>query len=74
MKKLMISVILISLMLFGCASTKWCKPGATQADFERDKYDCQKKTRTSNPGIVPENLEPYFNCMKIEKGWSKCTE
>ena len=61
-------------MLSGCASSKWCKPGATQADFERDKYDCQMKTRSGSPAMVLVDLEHYFNCMKIEKGWSKCTE
>ena len=74
MKKRLMLVILVGLMLSGCASTKWCKPGATQNDFTRDKYDCDMKTRSGSSQMMLVDLDLWFDCMKIEKGWSRCTE
>lgn len=61
-------------LLVGCAEPlMWTKPGATQADFNRDSYECQKDayatggavylgygvtTRTANSGM-------YNQCMVV---------
>jgi len=77
MKRLMMLVILVGLVLSGCASTtstKWCKPGATKDSFIRDRRDCQEKTATSGTGMTHERKDYWINCMKIEKGWSECTK
>jgi hypothetical protein len=37
-------------VLAGCAapsSMVWDKPGATQADYNKDRYECEKDTRQS---------------------------
>ena len=81
MKRLMMLIILISMILSGCASTEgskqYCKPGATQTDFQRDRQDCINKTRDSGfiGSMSTQQKTDYYNkCMETEKGWSKCTE
>lgn len=74
MEKLMILVIVIGLTVSGCASSKLCKTGATHMDFEKDKYDCDMKTRSGSGQMLLVDLDHWFNCMRIEKGWSKCSE
>ena len=39
MKKLL---VVASVALGACAPTIWDKPGASQADFNRDSYACQR--------------------------------
>jgi hypothetical protein len=53
MKKFILISIILTFAL-GCASThaRWHKPGATQADFAKDKKECEdqaRKARTSAP-------------------------
>lgn len=74
MNKLFIGMIVLGLMISGCANTKWCKPGATQADFRRDKYDCDIKTKSGSSQMMLVDLDLWFDCMKIEKGWSRCSD
>jgi hypothetical protein len=78
MKRLMMLIILISMILSGCASTEqYCKGGATQTDFQRDRQDCINKTRDSGfiGSMSTQQKTDYYNkCMETEKGWSKCTE
>lgn len=74
MKKLMILVILLGLMVSGCAGAKWCKDGATQSDFQRDKYECDIKTKSGSSQMMLIDLDLWFDCMKIEKGWSRCSQ
>lgn len=70
-KVLLLSVALLSLC--GCGG-KMCKPGGTQAQFQRDKYDCQMKTRSGSAEMMLVDLEHFQNCMNYEKGWSRCSE
>ena len=36
--------------LSGCAPTIWDKPGATQVDFSRESYECERDVRQSRTG------------------------
>lgn len=74
MIKIITLIMALGLMVSGCASTKWCKPGATQSDFQRDKYDCDIKTKSGSSQMMLVDLDLWFDCMKIEKGWSRCSE
>lgn len=37
----------MALVFGGCAETVWVKPGATQSDFNRDSYECERDARMS---------------------------
>jgi hypothetical protein len=84
MKRPMIIVILVLLMLSGCASTgivkdgywawghQWCKEGATESDFERDSIDCQRKaTAESGSSTVSQMVDYRMKCIS-ERGWGDC--
>jgi hypothetical protein len=53
-------VLALSLVLaVGCASTPkraWVKDGATQADFRRDVYACERDVRLAFPGLKEMDL------------------
>ena len=65
--------VLLLLGLSGCAQTVWIKPGAAQADLNRDSYACEKDTRQSGPfgpgliGIMGRK-DFYGKCM-VAHGW-----
>ena len=75
MKRLMMLVILVWLILYGCSSTpEWCKQGGPQSDYESDSIDCQNKSRaTGGSWTVKQHRDYYYKCM-IEKGWGRCTK
>ena len=65
-----IIAILCLVMLAGC-TVVWDKPGATQQDYAKDSYDCERDVRMS--GGVPGSLgaESFAeHCMEAH-GWSK---
>lgn len=37
------------LSLYGCASYQWSKPGATQEEFNGDRYECMTEAARSYP-------------------------
>jgi hypothetical protein len=46
MKAILASGLVAALFMCGCADPPvWSKPGATQADFNRDSYECERDTR-----------------------------
>jgi len=69
MKKLFIVFVL--LMLAGCGG-KYCHPYKDAQDFERDKYDCKMKTRSGSSEMMLVDLDNFFECLRVEKGWRKC--
>lgn len=73
--KLIFLALLTTITIGGCAGggVKACKAGATAADFERDKYDCEMKTRSGSPAMVLVDFELEQRCMTTEKGWHKCS-
>jgi hypothetical protein len=38
------------LLLAGCQTTQWVKPGATASDFEADKRQCVYESNLATPG------------------------
>ena len=61
-------------LLGGCAQTVWDKPGATQADFQRDSYDCERDMRQSGyfgGGIVGAlNASGFESRCMMAKGYT----
>jgi hypothetical protein len=72
-------IAVTSLLLVGaCASqTIWDKPGGTQADFNRDTYECQKDAYASGGaayvgyGVTQRtaNVNMYNSCM-VAQGYT----
>ena len=66
------------LALCGCAKTFWVKPGATQQDFARDSYECERDARQSGyfgTGIAGAiNMQAFQERCMVARGWSKQTE
>ena len=69
-----IAVAVVSVILSGCAPTIWDKPGATQADFARDSYDCEKDMRQSGyygGGLVGAlNAEEFSDRCMVAHGYT----
>lgn len=75
MKKLVIA-LLFAVLLSGCGG-KWVHPDKNDADFARDKWECDgiAQQRTINQGgRVPNNpliwAMEMRNCLVFYKGWS----
>jgi hypothetical protein len=53
----------------------WERPGATQQDFARDSYECERDMRQSGhfgTGIVGElNAQAFQERCMVARGWSK---
>jgi hypothetical protein len=66
-----LAIIAVLLPLAACAQYVWVKPGATQADFKRDAYNCEKDMRQSGyyGGGLAGALEAYGfeqRCMEAQ--------
>ena len=71
-----ITAVLLILMLAGCTMT-YTKPGLTQEEFNRDRYECQRAADaaaagaavggTSNPFAARERMQ---QCME-SKGYTR---
>jgi clan AA aspartic protease (TIGR02281 family) len=63
----------IALCVAGCARNVWVKPGATQADFNVDRYDCERDARQSGyfgTGLVGAlNMQGFYNRCMVAHGW-----
>ena len=74
MKRLLL--LASGIVLTSCAETVWVESGATQADFKRDSYECERDTRMSaasfGGGFSGALGAQSFveRCMDV-KGWSK---
>jgi hypothetical protein len=62
------------MFLAGCGPTIWVKTGATQQDFDRESYGCEKDARQSGyfgGGLVGQiNLQEFINRCMVAHGWS----
>lgn len=67
-------IVAIGMLAAGCAPMVWDRPGATQADFNRDTYACEKDSRQSGyyggdlTGTV--NMQGFFQRCMIAQGYS----
>jgi len=70
----MVTLILSTVGIAGCA-TVWEKPGATQADFNKDSYECERDARQSGyygtglAGAI--NMQNFADRCMIARGWSE---
>lgn len=79
--KILMIIFLISSLL-GCATTTYYeKPGASDADFKRDNYECERDVRGLPYSPYSQSLSSMFmdeairlrlfeQCMEA-KGWRK---
>lgn len=59
--------LIISLTLAGCSPTVWHKDGATEADFNRDVYECQRDVyAVSGPRYRPIDAAPNPNTNGLQ--------
>jgi hypothetical protein len=69
-----IAIILCAGLLTACAKT-WDKPGATEAEFNRDSYECQRDARMAH-GSFGGGLAGQFYMMGFAeqcmgaRGWN----
>lgn len=69
MKKVLMSASL--LLLAGCGGTAyWVKPGATEADFNRDYDICMQRGWSAGPGNPLIANDIASQCLR-QKGWRK---
>lgn len=64
-------ILTVGMVTAGCAPMMWDRPGATQADFNRDSYACERDSRQSGyygnglTGAV--NMQGFFGrCMQAQ--------
>lgn len=67
-------LILASLTLSACAPTMFTKAGSTEADFNRERYQCQQDAAqyTANLGITGNPMtiaRETQNCLQYKYGW-----
>lgn len=63
----------MALTLLGCASTqdyKFSKAGASEADFHRDKTQCDDEAFTAGIVFTLKYVEARNSCM-VKKGWTQ---
>lgn len=46
----MLRIILLATLLSGCASS-WSKPNSSDQEFARDKYECQRDSRSATYSV-----------------------
>jgi hypothetical protein len=70
-----VTLALGALLLAGCAQFVWVKSGASQQDFQRDAYECERDMRQSGYfgrglSAAIESMSFQQRCM-VARGWSK---
>ncbi len=73
--RLFVRLTVITLLLSsGCVSTAtWTKPNWSQADLDKDAYECELQARQAQPANNPFGpalrKEMFVRCMKV-RGWT----
>ncbi|HOI95106.1 MAG TPA: hypothetical protein PK250_10415 [Syntrophobacter fumaroxidans] len=89
MKRLIAAVFIPMLLAVGCAPVEWVKPGATHAEFERDRIACERESGLTSSGALRPfeesrntgmsmkhiglNEQKFEMCMKA-RGWRKTAD
>lgn len=64
---------IVCLALAGCTTYRWAKPGATEADLQRDSYECERDVRQSGyygGGLLGAlNAEGFGERCMMAHGW-----
>jgi len=70
-------LLVLAVLLSGCAPTMYCKSGATNEDFRRAKYECGARARQmANFGDVYdpfEDIAQQKECLEY-KGFRPCNQ
>jgi len=64
MKRLM-ALFVLSLAGTGCVQTYWTKPDFNQADWDSDRYECERDMRQSD------HPQDFFERCLVAKGYDK---
>lgn len=75
MKKGSAITMMTTFFLVGCASMTWNKPDVTQAEFNKDSYECQRDARQSGyygSGIAGAiNMREFLQMCMVSKGYTQ---
>jgi hypothetical protein len=79
MKLLNIAAVAVTMfILSGCAQTIWDKAGATQQDFARDSYECERDMRQGGHyggGLLGAmNAQDFQGRCMVARGWTARTK
>jgi hypothetical protein len=65
--------LVLCLMVAGCGPMIWDKPGGTQADYNRDNYECERDARQSGyygGGLAGAlNMREFFKKCMVAHGY-----
>lgn len=69
-------ILLLTLLLTGCATSGWYHPGLAksqdpQTEWKKDWYYCEARNRSGHPSMMLVDMQNAFECMQMEKGWTK---
>lgn len=77
--KFLLTSVSIALTLSACAPAVYKKAGATEEDFQREKYSCQRDANSVQPTLgmfqdpmltMMERADFYKQCMAAH-GWTR---
>ena len=67
-------VVAFVALLSGCGPMIWNKPGVTQAEYNKDSYECEKDARQSGyfgTGLVGAlNMRDFFKTCMVARGYT----
>jgi len=73
-KKNLICAITLIILLVGCATMIWDKPGLTQDGFNRDHYECEKDARQSGyyggGWVGSMNMREFYKRCMVSRGYT----
>jgi len=74
MKKSVLCTLALTILFTGCAPMIWDKSGGTQAEYNRDSYECEKDARQSGyygsglSGAL--ELKEFFKRCMVSRGYT----
>ena len=76
-------VLLVGVVVSGCAQYRWVKQGASDSDFAQDRYACERESaamyppamvqQQTSPGFVAPPPRTVTNCQATGYGQVNCT-
>jgi hypothetical protein len=67
--------VALCFVLSACAATSWSKPGTTQAEYNKDSYECERDMRQSGgygTGLAGAlNAQGFEDRCMIARGYTK---
>jgi hypothetical protein len=73
LRNMVIAALVASMFALAGCSLCWTKPGFTQAEWNRDRYECERDVRQSSyygGGIIGGyNMQEFFNECLVARGY-----